>query len=97
MAKSQLPYLILEALETGGWQHQGTDKVSSLYARPGEEVRIGLTALRGTDPVSYVYEIYDQDLNFRKTDKLVINLLCVRLAKSSKMSDWFDSMSTTTE
>lgn len=97
MPKLQLPYLILEALQTGRWNHKSTDKVSALYSRPGEEVRIGLTPLRGTDPVSYVYEIFDEDLGFRKTDKLVINLLCVRLAKSSKMSDWFDSMSTTNE
>lgn len=97
MPKSQLPYLILEALQTGKWQHKETSKTASTYARPGEQIMIGLTPLRGTDPVSYVYEIHDQDLGTRRTDKLVINLLCVRLAKSGKMSEWFDSMSTTNE
>jgi hypothetical protein len=97
MPKSQLPYLILEALQAGKWTFKEADKAGEVYAREGEEVRIGLRPLRGTDPVSYVYEVHDLDLNFRKVDKLVINLLCVRLAKTSKMSEWFDSMSTTTE
>jgi hypothetical protein len=97
MSKSQLPYLIQEALETGQWKHVESKESRETYERGEETIQISTKGLRSTDPASYVYEITDSELGFRRTDCLVINLLCVRVAKARKMSEYFDSVSTTTE
>lgn len=97
MSKSQLPYLIQEALDTGQWKHAESAGNRETYQRGEETIQISTKGLRSTDPASYVYEVADKELGFRRTDCLVINLLCVRVAKARKMSDYFDSVSTTTE
>ena len=93
--KSSLDYLLKEALETGGWQLVETAGNNENWLREGEWVKIGKTPLRGTTPPSIVFEIFEPGINFRKTDMLVMNLLCVRLAKKRKMSDWYDKLDTT--
>lgn len=95
--KSKLPYLIREALESGKWEPVEVGGQIETYTRGTEIVKIGTNALRGTSPASYVYEVHDPEEDFRTTHMLVMNLLCLRLAKSSKMSSWFDTVSTTTE
>jgi hypothetical protein len=97
MPKSQLPYLILEALESGNWEPSESDKNTETFIRDGEQVKIGVNKLRGTNPASFVYEIRDFDNEITKTHMLVMNLLCTRLAKPYKMSTWFDNVSTTKE
>lgn len=97
MPKSKLPYLILEALEAGNWEPTEVSSTTETFVRDGEQIKIGKIALRGTSPVSYVYEVKDFDEAFTRTDSLVINLLCTRLAKPYKMSTWFDNVSTTKE
>jgi len=95
--KSKLPYLILEALAAGEWNHVESKPNRETYKRGEETVTISTKALNSTDPASYVYEIHDDEEGIRRTQSLVINLLCVRLAKKNKMSDYFDTVSTTTE
>jgi hypothetical protein len=97
VSKSQLPYLIREALETGKWE--ATDKTSTIetYVRGSETVKIGVKALRGTNPASYVYEVSDPEAPYYRTTMTVINSLCAMLARSAKMSDRSDNVSTTTE
>jgi hypothetical protein len=97
VSKTQLPYLIREALETGKWE--ATDKTSTIetFVRGSETVKIGVKALRGTNPASYVYEISDPEIPYHRTTMTVINSLCAMLAKPTKMSDPTDSVSTTTE
>lgn len=97
MPKSKLPYLILEALDTGRWKYVESKDNREIYNRGEETLQISTRALRSTTPESYVYEISDEELGIRRTDSLVINLLCVRIAKSRKMSEYFDTVSTTTE
>lgn len=97
MPKSQLPYLIQEALDAGAWKYVESKENREIYERGEETVQIATKGLKSTTPHSYVYEIFDREAEFRKTDCLVMNLLCVRLAKKNKMSDWFDTVSTTTE
>lgn len=97
MPKSQLPYLIQEALSAGEWKYVESKDNREIYTRGEETIQISTKGLKSTDPASYVYEVHDLEAEFRKTDCLVINLLCVRLAKKNKMSDWFDTVSTTTE
>lgn len=97
MPKSKLPYLILEALDTGRWNYVESKDNREIYKRGEETLQISTRPLRSTTPESYVYEINDEELGFRRTDSLVINLLCVRIAKSSKMSEYFATVSTTTE
>ena len=95
--KSSLPYLITEALETGQWELIDTAGNSEAWMREGEWVKIGKNLLRGTEPASVVFEVSEPEANFRRTDSIVINLLCTRLAKKNKMSEWYDNVSTTTE
>lgn len=97
MPKSQLPYLIQEAIDTGQWNYVESKDNRETYQRGDETIQISTKGLRSTDPASYVYEVADKELGFRRTDCLVINLLCVRVANSRKMSDYFDRVSTTTE
>lgn len=97
MPRSQLPYLIQEALETGGWAFDTDDTSTESYTRGSETVRIGTRPLRGTTPPSFVYEVSDPSAKYRKTDMIVMNLLCSKLAKSGKLSDPDANVSTTTE
>ncbi len=46
-------------------------------------------------PPSVIYEVWDPESGFRKTDSIVINLLCTRLAKSGKMSEWLNTINQT--
>lgn len=95
--KSSLPYLLKEALETGQWQLIDSNTATEDWVRPGEVVKIGKNAIKSTDPHSYVFEVSEPGEGFRKTDLIVMNLLCRRLAKTDKMSTWYDNLSTTTE
>lgn len=93
--KSMLDYLVREALETGNWQLIDTSGSAESWMRAGEWIKIGKNSLKGTEPASYVFEISEPEINFRKTDSIVMNLLCTRLAKNKKMSSWYDNVSTT--
>lgn len=95
--KSSLNYLIQEALESGGWSLIDTAGNAEAWMREGEWVKIGKNLLKGTEPPSVVFEVSEPEINFRRTDSIVMNLLCTRLAKSKKMSSWYDKLSTTTE
>lgn len=97
MPKSKLPYLIQEALETGGWELGSEASYAETYVRGSESLAIGTRALRGTNPPSYVYEYVDTETKHRKQSMTVINSLCAMIAKSSKMSDPSANVSTTTE
>ena len=97
LSKSELPYLLKEALETGEWKLIAKDTNTETFSRGSEQVRIGTNALRSTNPPSYVYEYVDPENKYRKQSMTVINSLCALLAKSSKMSDPDDTVSTTTE
>ncbi len=90
--KSILPYLIQEALFYGGWKLIDPNGNAETWKRNGEQITIGKNLLRGTEPPSVVYEIWDPETGIRKTDSIVINLLCVRLAKSGKMSEYLDTI-----
>lgn len=93
--KSTLPYLLLEALENGSWGLVATDGNNEEWQRGTETIKIGKKLLKGTTPPSVVYEVSDPEINFRRTDSIVINLLCTRLAKARKLSEWFDNVNTT--
>ena len=95
--KSSLSYLLQEALKSGKWELIKDNGNSELWEREGEAVTIAKNLLRSTEPPSVIFEMYEPEINFRRTDSLVINLLCLRLAKSHKMSSWYDNLSTTTE
>lgn len=97
VSKTQLPYLLREALETGGWELIDQSSTIETFTRGSETVKIGLKALRGTYPASYVYEVSDPEIPYHKTTMTVINSLCAMLAKPTKMSDPTDNVSTTTE
>jgi hypothetical protein len=93
--KTSLNYLIQEALEAGGWKLINPDGNAETWRRNGEQVSIGKKLLRGTEPPSVIYEVWDPESGFRKTDSIVINLLCTRLAKSGKMSEWLNTINQT--
>ena len=95
--KSSLPYLVQEALEAGNWTLIDTSGNAESWNREGEWVKIGKNVLRGTEPVSIIYEVSEPEINYRSTQSIVINLLCTRLAKPYKLSTWDDKVSTTTE
>ncbi len=90
--KSTLPYLIQEALASGGWRLIDPNGNAETWKRNGEQVTIGKNLLRGTEPPSVVYEVWDPETGLRKTDSIVINLLCTRLAKSGKMSEYLTTI-----
>lgn len=81
MAKTQLPYLLQEALSTGNWQLEALNKNNEKYVRGEASIEIGTTPLRGTDPVSYVFRMQVGDAYINKAEKL--NDLCARLAKKN--------------
>ena len=95
--KSSLNYILQEALENGNWELADGNGNAEQWARDGETVKIGKNLLRGSNPPSVIFEVSEPEINFRRTDSIVINLLCVRLAKPYKMSSWYDNVSTTTE
>lgn len=95
--KSSLNYLLQEALESGRWELVSAEGNSEKWVRGDETVTIAKNLLRSTEPPSVIFEVFEPEINFRRTDSLVMNLLCLRLAKSSKMSSWYDKLSTTTE
>lgn len=90
--KSSLPYLIQEALASGGWKLIDPNGNAETWKRNGEQVTIGKRLLQGTDPASVVYEVWDPETGIRKTEMIVINLLCTRLAKAGKMSEYLDTI-----
>jgi hypothetical protein len=75
MSKTQLPYLIREALEAGEWKLNEIRPNTEKYTRGEDSILIGTRALRGTNPPSYVYELNG------KQSMTVINSLCAMLAK----------------
>jgi hypothetical protein len=95
--KTSLNYLLQEALENGRWELVSAEGNSEKWVRGDETVTIAKNLLRSTEPPSVIFEVFEPEINFRRTDSLVMNLLCLRLAKSSKMSSWYDKLSTTTE
>lgn len=90
--KTVLPILIQEALKAGGWRLIDPNGNAETWKRNGEQVTIGKKLLNGTNPPSVVYEVFDPENEFRRTDSIVINLLCTRLAKTGKMSEWFNTL-----
>ena len=90
--KTTLPILIQEALQSGGWKLIDPNGNAETWKRNGEQVTIGKKLLNGTTPPSVVYEVFDPENEFRRTDSIVINLLCTRLAKTGKMSEWFNTL-----
>jgi hypothetical protein len=90
--KTTLPILIQEALKAGGWRLIDPNGNAETWKRNGEQVTIGKRLLQGTNPPSVVYEVWDPENDFRRTDSIVINLLCTRLAKTGKMSEWFNTL-----
>lgn len=92
-----MSYLIQEALATGKWTLVSTDGGVEEWARVGERITISKNLLRSTEPPSVVFDITEPEIGFQKTDSLVINSLSSRLAKPSKMSAWYDKLSTTKE
>lgn len=90
--KSTLPILIQEALSAGSWRLIDPNGNAETWKRNGEQVTIGKRLLQGTNPPSVVYEVWDPENDFRRTDSIVINLLCTRLAKTGKMSEWFNTL-----
>jgi len=95
--KSSLNYLLQEALQSGKWELVKDNGNSEEWAREDEQVTIAKNLLYSTEPPSVIFEVFEPEIAFRRTDSLVMNLLCLRLAKSSKMSSWYDNLSTTTE
>lgn len=95
--KSSLNYLIQEALAAGGWELVDPNGNAETWERETEQVKIGKKELKGSNPPSIVFEIADPSIEFRKTDMIVINLLCTRLAKRQSMSAWYGNVNNTTE
>lgn len=81
VSKSQLPYLIREALETGSWRQVELKQNHEIYERGSEIVTIGTTPLRGTEPPSMVYNWEDRETGTRISSRDVINSLSAKLAK----------------
>ena len=81
MAKTQLPYLLQEALATGKWQLQDLGKNNETYTRGSAKIEIGIVPLRGTEPPSYVFRLATPEASVQKIEKL--NELCARLAKQN--------------
>ncbi len=90
--KTSLPYLIQEALASGGWKLIDPNGNAETWKRNGEQVTIGKRLLQGTDPASVVYEVWDPETGIRKTEMIVINLLCTRLSKAGKMSEYLTTI-----
>ncbi len=90
--KTSLPYLIQEALASRGRKLIDPNGNAETWKRNGEQVTIGKRLLQGTDPASVVYEVWDPETGIRKTDMIVINLLCTRLAKAGKMSEYLTTI-----
>lgn len=97
MIKSNLPYLLKEALDTGAWELTEQTTNTESFTRGSERIMIGTRALRGTTPPSYVYEYVDNDRRIRRQTMTVINSLCAMVAKSGQLFTEDDNVSTTTE
>ena len=79
MSKTQLPYLIQEALEIGGWNAVSLNANNEKYQRGNATVEIGTRPLLGTSPASYVFRLALGDHQINKSEKLPD--LCRRLAQ----------------
>ncbi len=79
MSKTQLPYLIQEALEIGEWNLVALNSNNEKYQRGNATIEIGTRPLLGTTPASYVFRLAVGDHHVNKSEKLPD--LCARLAK----------------
>lgn len=79
MTKTQLPYLLQEALSTGNWDLVSINKNNEKYQRGEATIEIGTKALNGTVPASYVFRLQSGEASINKAEKLPD--LCIRLAK----------------
>ena len=79
MAKTQLPYLLQEALSTGNWELVELASNNEKYQRGDAIIEIGTKPLRGTTPASYVFRLHVGNAYVNKSEKLPD--LCIRLAK----------------
>lgn len=79
MSKTQLPYLIQEALQIGEWNLVALNSNNEKYQRGNATIEIGTRPLLGTTPASYVFRLAVGDHHVNKSEKLPD--LCKRLAK----------------
>lgn len=79
MTKTQLPYLLQEALQVGEWNLVTTNKNHEKYQRAGASIEIGTKALNSTVPASYVFRLHSAGAWVNKAEKLPD--LCKRLAQ----------------
>jgi hypothetical protein len=79
LLKTKLPYLLQEALETGGWKIDSVGANSETWTRPDQQVTIGHRLLNGTTPPSVVFQLTNEDGSEHGLE--VINSLCMKLAK----------------
>tara|TARA_R110000782_G_scaffold71386_4_gene143178 strand:- start:370 stop:627 length:258 start_codon:yes stop_codon:yes gene_type:complete len=77
--KTKLPYLLQEALETGGWKIDSVGANSETWTRPDQQVTLGHRLLNGTTPPSVVFQLTTLDGPEHGLE--VINSLCMKLAK----------------
>lgn len=79
VSKTQLPYLIQEALQIGEWNLVALNSNNEKYQRGNATIEIGTRPLLGTSPASYVFRLAVGDHHVNKSEKLPD--LCKRLAK----------------
>jgi hypothetical protein len=79
VTKTQLPYLLQEALQVGEWNLVTTNKNHEKYQRAGASIEIGTKALNSTVPASYVFRLHSAGAWVNKAEKLPD--LCRRLAQ----------------
>lgn len=79
MTKTQLPYLLQEALQVGEWKLVQANKNNEKYERGTAIIEIGTKALNGTVPASYVFRLQSGKAWINKSEKLPD--LCKRLAQ----------------
>lgn len=79
MAKTQLPYLIQEALAVGEWKLESLGKNNEKYVRHDASIEIGTMPLNGTTPPSYVFRMVLPEASLSKPER--IDKLCKRIAK----------------
>lgn len=79
VTKTQLPYLLQEALQVGEWNVVSINKNNEKYERGQASIEIGTKALNGTVPASYVFRLQSGQAWVNKAEKLPD--LCKRLAQ----------------
>jgi len=81
LPKSKLPYILREALETGGWKITTANSNHEVYERNPDRITIGAKLLHGTNPPSVVYQLQNLANMEQERGITVINSLCAMVAK----------------